>query len=155
MRVALGSSKEQAQQDTRRTSVSVSTSPPDPANTPATPGADSAPDQGGRGPSLPARPASKKKGRATMDPQVTLRTADEDDGSSLLSAAPPNSSQAEGLKGNGSQGKSLGDGAVLHERSKVVKKKAEPEAGAKPAMRQLKLIFGHDIRRAEIPINCG
>jgi hypothetical protein len=150
LRVALGN-KEQAQQDTQwRSSVSMTTSPPDPANTPATPGADSAPDQGGRGPSLPARPSNKKKGRSNVDPQATLRTAEED--GSSLSSLTPNTSQAEVIQGNASQGKT---NAVAVDGKKVARKKPEAETNAKPVMRQLKLIFGHDIRRAEVPVNCG
>ncbi|CAM6106593.1 unnamed protein product [Calypogeia fissa] len=149
LRIALGN-KEQAQQDTqRRSSVPLSTSPPDSANAPATPGADSAPDQEGRGPSLPARPGNKKKGRSNVDPQVTLRTGGGD--GSSLSSATPNASQSKAMEGNVSQ---VGNVVVLDDR-KVAKRTREPEADAKPVLRPLKLIFGHDIRRAEIPVNSG
>lgn len=77
LRAALGNI-EGAQQDTQwRSSVSLHASPPDTATSPATPGADGAPGQSGRGPTLPARPPGKKKGRTTTDSEATLRTAGE------------------------------------------------------------------------------
>ncbi|KAL2613279.1 hypothetical protein R1flu_024971 [Riccia fluitans] len=151
LRVALGNS-EGAQPDSRRSSVSVHTSPPDAATLPATPGANGASGPSGRGPTLPARPPGKKKGRTTTDSEATLRTTGEA-GSSAASVT-QNASQPEVAKSPGSKG--LSSSAVHQDEKKVPKRKNLREESAKQSPpRSLKLIFGHDIRRAEVSGNCG
>ncbi|KAL3679757.1 hypothetical protein R1sor_022713 [Riccia sorocarpa] len=150
LRVALENG-EAAQPDSRRSSVSLHASPPDAATSPATPGADGASGPSGRGPTLPARPSSKKKGRTTTDSEATLRTTGEAGSSAGL--VTQSASQAEGAKNPG--GKIPSSSAVDQNGKNVVKRKAPREETKQSPPRSLKLVFGHDIRRAEVSGNCG
>ncbi|BFI39627.1 protein PHOX [Marchantia polymorpha subsp. ruderalis] len=151
LRAALGNI-EGAQQDTQwRSSVSLHASPPDTATSPATPGADGAPGQSGRGPTLPARPPGKKKGRTTTDSEATLRTAGET-GTSVPSVT-HNTPQPEMSKSGGS--KVASNNPVNRDEKKLSNRSISREEAAKHTPRLLKLVFGHDIRRAEVFGNCG
>ncbi len=152
--------KEGAQQDTQSHSRTLTASPPDEGTSPGTPRADdSTTIQGvGRGPSLAAKPLGKKKGW-----QVSLGGGTEPRTASHLSAGFMNevgtktdqqvslSEQSENesvkQKVNAGNGGKVSDG----KHTGII---GEDRVPTKCDMRPLKFIYGHDIRRAEIPVNC-
>ncbi|KAH9533212.1 hypothetical protein CY35_18G039800 [Sphagnum magellanicum] len=160
LRAALGN-KEGAQQDTQSHSRTLTASPPDEGTSPGTPRADdSTTIQGvGRGPSLAAKPLGKKKGW-----QVSLGGGTEPRTASHLSAGFMNevgtkadqqvslSEQSENKsvkqKVNAVNGGKVSDG----KHTGII---GEDRVPTKCDMRPLKFIYGHDIRRAEIPVNCS
>lgn len=109
---------------------------------------------GNRGPSLPAKPVVKKKSKAASDKDAPALDVGESLQRENAASAAVQGSLKKGPSVDGVSPK-LKSVQGQKRFSEQAQEPAKEKNVTSRAMRSLKLIYGHDIRLAEMPVNCG